>query len=422
MSGERGGRRSDKEQTVLVDVGDNRSVSAMSVIKSVEEKVGEGEVLACVPKSGNLFEITLKENDSVELICDTGFEVKGSKFKPNAVFSRERMVSFLNVSYYVPDEEIRKKLEEFGAELVTPIKRRMHPGTQTADGTRYVVVRFPVERQSLPYTMRFPTGVNSFEYIRVIHDNQQKVCTKCFESNHVYANCPDNICYRCKSSGHLAKSCPKPPCPKCKQYLAKCTCEPEWGDGVQNHDDMEDENVEQQEGEDDDQPDDDDDADDDDDDDTDDDVDEGDKDDVVNDAEAMDDETDEAAVKDDVLKVDVNDNDTLDLNSNVEMKSNEQSIDDNIKYNTNTQGGSNRRASVSETVSHVENNATGVSGTNTDSSVAGKSEEVEMSDEELARNMLKIRRRKLVTGPSLTPEDIKRLRSHPRHQLSHSSS
>ena len=108
------------------------------------------------------------------------------------------MVSFLNVSYYVPDSEIKEKLEDFGAELITPIRRRMHPGTQIADGTRYVVIRFPQERQSLPYTMKFSTGINSHEYIRVIHDNQQKVCTKCYETGHVFAKCPDNMCYRCK--------------------------------------------------------------------------------------------------------------------------------------------------------------------------------------------------------------------------------
>ncbi|CAC5385394.1 unnamed protein product [Mytilus coruscus] len=143
MPGERGANRTVKEQTVLVDVGDNKNVSALSVINSVEAEVGEGVVEACVPKSGNVYEITLKELEAVDLLCDTGFKVNNVKFKPNAVFSKQKMVSFLNVSYYVTDEEITKKLEDFGAELISPIKLRMHPGTTIADGTRYVVVRFP---------------------------------------------------------------------------------------------------------------------------------------------------------------------------------------------------------------------------------------------------------------------------------------
>ncbi|CAC5400025.1 unnamed protein product [Mytilus coruscus] len=92
MPGERGVRRTVKEQTVIVDVFDNKSVSAASVIKSTEEQVGEGEILACVPKSGNLYEVTLNENDSVDLICDTGFKIGDRNFKPNAIFSKERLV------------------------------------------------------------------------------------------------------------------------------------------------------------------------------------------------------------------------------------------------------------------------------------------------------------------------------------------
>ncbi|CAC5423429.1 unnamed protein product [Mytilus coruscus] len=137
----------------------------------VEAEVGEGVVEACVPKSGNVYEITLKELEAVDLLCDTMFKVNNVKFKPNPVFSKQKTVSFLNVSYYVTDEEITKKLEDFGAELISPIKRRMHPGTTIADGTRYVLIRFSEFRQSLPYSMKFSTGVNSHEYIRVLHDN-----------------------------------------------------------------------------------------------------------------------------------------------------------------------------------------------------------------------------------------------------------
>ncbi|CAC5405814.1 unnamed protein product [Mytilus coruscus] len=104
----KGANRTVKEQTVLVDVGDNKNVSALSVINNVETEVGESVVEACFPKSGNIYEITLKEIEAVDLVCDTGFKVNNETFKPNAVFSKEKMVSFLNVSCYVTDEEITK--------------------------------------------------------------------------------------------------------------------------------------------------------------------------------------------------------------------------------------------------------------------------------------------------------------------------
>ncbi|CAG2241705.1 unnamed protein product [Mytilus edulis] len=198
MSGGRGDGRSIKEKTVLVDVGDNRNIKAADVIANVEKEVGEGTVLACVPKSGNSYELTLTDKDALDLIVDT---------------------------------EIREKLLEFGVILKSPIKRKMHPGTDVANGTRYVVVRFPPERQSLPYTLKLSTGVSSFEYIRVVHDEQKRVCTQCFETSHVYANCPDNICYKCKRFGHLARACETPPCETCHKVLSYCRCEPVWNRG-----------------------------------------------------------------------------------------------------------------------------------------------------------------------------------------------
>ncbi|VDI63785.1 Hypothetical predicted protein [Mytilus galloprovincialis] len=122
MSGGRGDGRSIKEKTVLVDVGDNRNIKAADVIANVEKEVGEGTVLACVPKSGNSYELTLTDKDALDLIVDTGFKVNDSNFKPRAIFSRDKVVSFFNVSHYVPDSEIREKLQEFGVTLKSPIR------------------------------------------------------------------------------------------------------------------------------------------------------------------------------------------------------------------------------------------------------------------------------------------------------------
>ena len=404
MAGERGEDRTVKEQTVLVDVGDNRTVAALSVIKSIEEQVGEGVVEACVPKSGNLYEITLNAKDAVELICDTGFEVNKAKFKPNAVYSREKLVSFLNVSYYVPDEEIVKKLQEFGAELKTPIKRRKHPGTNVADGTRYVVVRFPNERQSLPYTMKLPTGINSHEYIRVIHDNQRKVCTKCFEASHTYANCPDNICFKCNTAGHLARNCEQPPCARCKKFLAKCKCEPLWphnqrgrqGDpqDVRNENDVED-RMDDATG------------------------------DVGNEGDVVKESGDELNLdEEDSMKTDTKSVDKV--NGGESLKSDEQFSKNIIvdKVNHDMLKNFGGPPKTAEPVSQVQNDGMADAGHDKypESSMAEHSDK-EMTDEELAQAMSKIsRRRRLVTSPYLTAEDVKRLRANPRNKLSSQSS
>ncbi|CAC5415420.1 unnamed protein product [Mytilus coruscus] len=336
------------------------------------------------------------------------------------------MVSFLNVSYYVTDEEITKKLEDFGAELISPIKRRMHPDTTIADGTRYVVVRFPEFRQSLPYSMKFSTGVNSHEYIRVLHDNQKRVCSKCFKSGHVYINCPDNMCYRCKDSGHLARNCPKPRCDKCQRYPASCICELVWGydrpdTEPQNDSNAEDSNVENDNATNNEQMEEDK------------EVKNDDRDDV-DDALNLDDRDDSTDVKENSDVNTAQDELNLDENPNTDSGNNtpddddkqtevmtvhEHSKDNLIDNEINIlhkKGGSKK---VNESVSH-ESNVDMVDcdhDKSVESSIASESE-MEITDEELARSMGKKRRRRLVTSPNLTPGDIKKMKSNSKSKLS----
>ncbi|CAC5423394.1 unnamed protein product [Mytilus coruscus] len=107
--------------------GDNKTVKATDVIGSVETEVGEGTVLACVPKNGNAYEITLIDKEALDLVVDTGLKVGEANYKPYAIFSRDKVVSFFNVYHYVPDSEIRDKLLEFGAEVKSQIKNKMYP-------------------------------------------------------------------------------------------------------------------------------------------------------------------------------------------------------------------------------------------------------------------------------------------------------
>lgn len=224
MPGGWGVHRTIKEHTVVVDVKDNINIPAREIIDSIQNVVGEGAVLAIVPKTGNAFEITLSDQNAIDLIVDTGFEHKDKTYKPRAIFSKMRVVSFFNVSHYTPDDEITDKLEALGIELKSPLQRKVYDNTKVADGTRYVLCKFPENLKSLPYSMKVSTGIDSHEYIRVTHDHQKKVCGKCLEEGHVYAQCPDNICFKCGKNAHLARFCKTPPCEKCNKNLAKCKC------------------------------------------------------------------------------------------------------------------------------------------------------------------------------------------------------
>lgn len=67
---------------------------------------------------------------------------------PKEISNTEMVVSFLNL--YIQDEEIMRKL----AELIFQLKRKMWPGTDIIDGTRFLKVKFTDTVKSLPYTQQ----------------------------------------------------------------------------------------------------------------------------------------------------------------------------------------------------------------------------------------------------------------------------
>ncbi|CAC5363065.1 unnamed protein product [Mytilus coruscus] len=238
--------------------------------------------------------------------------------------------------------------------------------------------------------------------------------------------CPDNVCWRCKTSGHLSKSCPEPPCEKCKKFVAHCVCEVVWVDPIhankdqQNHDDAEAENIEDNgDGDDEDAA-----ADDADDDKNNDD-----------DDERMDVKDDNETVKNTVnVDVEVHNeqgtvscvdvksvSDELDLNED-ENTTVDNLIVDNEQNKVSNFGGSEDMDLTNEPASHLEDYVVTDSGQikGSKSLMTNDMIEQEMTDEELAQNMLKMRRRRLANNPNMSADDIKKLKREPRHKLSSS--
>lgn len=211
-----------KEATVIVDLAEVRDGSVQDIIKEVNEKIGGGKILAIRPRQGKEFEITLSNEEECEKLED-GLRIKQQFCEIRKLQVREYVVSFMHLPAYVDDQDILDKLEAWGVTPSTNIKRRTYPGTEIADGTRYVKVRFPKEVVSLPYSSKFETAEGT-QYFRIIHDRQVKTCRLCMDPGHVFKDCPDFICYQCKEQGHLARSCNAVKCPECRKVLVRCEC------------------------------------------------------------------------------------------------------------------------------------------------------------------------------------------------------
>ena len=126
MPGERGNLHL-KEHTVVVDVQDNRSVKAGRIIEELEQSFGVGSVVAVVPRSGNLYEITVNEKRYVEDLANSGLQVAGIKYDCHAIYSSEKLVSFMHLPAFIEDDDILEKLAALGIEVTSPVKRKKSP-------------------------------------------------------------------------------------------------------------------------------------------------------------------------------------------------------------------------------------------------------------------------------------------------------
>ena len=212
-------RKYCRENTLFVNVRDNSSVKPEEIIEFINDNCGVGSLLACVPKSGNLYEITLEGKAPLQYLLE-GIKIGNNTFECHEVVPSSIVVSFMHLPAYIDDNEIEATLRSMGVELLSPINRRFYPGTTIADGTRYAKVKLPDSMTSFPYTIKFRK-----EYYRCIHNGQLKVCSLCYSSEHLFRACPDFKCFKCKKQGHYAKTCKSTRCKQCGQWEHRCSCQ-----------------------------------------------------------------------------------------------------------------------------------------------------------------------------------------------------
>lgn len=217
-------RKYTKEATIKINDIDIIKYRAHDVIDSLEEICGKNTVLAVVPnkEDGLSYEITLDTVENAHKLHH-GIEINGEEFQCNFQQSDIIVVSFLYIPSYVEDEELLSRLRSKNIEIVSDVYRRVHPGTQVADGTRFVRVKFPPGLVSLAWSMSFETAAGK-RYFKVVHNNQVKVCSNCESPEHVKRNCPHFSCHGCGMQGHKSSRCAAPKCHRCGKLPLLCAC------------------------------------------------------------------------------------------------------------------------------------------------------------------------------------------------------
>lgn len=218
-----GKKQYSKDCTVRIEGIQTQNVKNITVIESIEEVTGLNTVLAVVQNDALSYDVTLdSKEDAVKLL--NGIEINRCDYNCSLIFSDTTVVSFMKLPSFIEDDEIRDKLRQKGILIKSPIYRRAIPGTQVADGTRFVKCKFPPGFVALPWTMGFEIGT-TMKYYRVVHNNQTKVCSLCLSPDHIQRDCPHYVCDGCGNHGHSVRKCRAKKCDGCKNLPLKCVCE-----------------------------------------------------------------------------------------------------------------------------------------------------------------------------------------------------
>ena len=218
-----GRKKYSKDCTVRIEGIQTDSVKAITVIESVEKITGLNTVLAVVENDAVSYDVTLNsKEDATKLV--QGVEIESTDYNCSLLFSDTTVVSFMKLPSFIEDKEIINRLVSKGIKIVSPIYRRAIPGTQVADGTRYMKCIFPPGFVALPWTMPFKVG-SVTKYYRVVHNNQTKVCSLCLMPDHIQRDCPHYQCNGCGQQWHTMRKCKAEKCGMCHLLPLMCKCE-----------------------------------------------------------------------------------------------------------------------------------------------------------------------------------------------------
>ncbi|CAC5382026.1 unnamed protein product [Mytilus coruscus] len=169
------------------------------------------------------YDITLDSKQTAFNLVQEGIDIANNEYQVSMLHSDITVVSIMKLPSFISDEDIRSKLVSKGVKIVSPIYRRAIPGTQVADGTRFMRCKFPQGMFALPWTIPFKIGSDT-KYFRLVHNNQMKVCSECLSPEHMRKQCPYFVCHGCGEYGHSKRQCKAIKCEYCHNLPLLCVC------------------------------------------------------------------------------------------------------------------------------------------------------------------------------------------------------
>ena len=109
---------------MTVNVRDNSSVKTEDIIHFIHENCGIGSLFTFVPKSGNLYEITVDGKIPIQYLLER-IKINQQTFDCHEVVSSSIVVSLMHLPAYIEDAAIQMTLRSMKVELTIPNKKEV---------------------------------------------------------------------------------------------------------------------------------------------------------------------------------------------------------------------------------------------------------------------------------------------------------
>ena len=171
---------------------------------AIEEITGENAITVFQQIGISEYLVELSDADQAREIIEHGFDFDDHHIDCNPPHGYYLNVSIMGLKAYVDDDAVTEKLSEYG-EIKSPVIRLKYKQGHELEGLENGnrLLRIVLTAPSIPYSIRI-----GGEWCRIIHNNQQLICTHCNEPGHPRKNCPLIECRLCNSLGHLSFHCP----------------------------------------------------------------------------------------------------------------------------------------------------------------------------------------------------------------------
>ena len=184
------------EVNSLVNLGDLRT--------AIEAEI-ESEIIVFQDLGSSEYLVELNAVGDAESLIEEGFDLGDSHVICHPPRGQSVNVSIMGLRSYIDDEDVKEALSQYGeikGEVVRLKYKADHELAGLQNGNR--LVKICLSKKSIPYSLRI-----GGEWCRVIHNDQQPICSECQEVGHTRKKCPEIVCRICKEKGHMSYVCEK---------------------------------------------------------------------------------------------------------------------------------------------------------------------------------------------------------------------